>query len=460
MPTYLDVGVVRIQKYLTRSADLKGRRGASSLVATHTAVSAVQKEVPSVQPNLGLGDADGVVHLEVKEGFDAEVAAYAVLSYLSVRLPAAELEASWATADTYSAAYPELASMRETLPLRVLPSLMDVPLVQRCDGCAQAGATSKSGKDWLCSDCSARITAAGTRQIKKGAIGIDAEERLLDELNSGTRALTGPTTFEALAELGTDLKKNHLATVFIDGNGIGKWFEYVGKNSPAQYTNLSTMVTEVTKKALMNAAVSVQRHGSILATIPHVVGGDDVLVTVPASHAWAFTIEFLDTFGREIGERIGASELNGSGLDLPSVSAGIVIAKTAFPFSDAVSIASGLLKRAKTSNSGSRAAVCWLDVTRHGSVIPDWRKPRSLEWLIEHRDDLSSLSKMDQSALATFRAMSEVTDAGNSEASIIAKQSRRVNLTHLSPLLQPSSGEEVSTLADALDISRWWESGK
>jgi hypothetical protein len=456
MPTYLDVGVVRIQKYLTRTPDLKSRRGASSLVAVATSVDAVTSAVASVRANTQPGDADGVVHLMVIDGHAVEDAATEVMAHISRLMPAAELEASWATAPSYADGYPELARRREANPVRYFPSLMDIPLVQRCDGCAQAGAGSQQveGK-WFCGDCTARARAAGSRHPQKvGSGGLDAEQRLLKHLNGDTQSLRSPETFEDLALLGSDEKRNHLATIFIDGNGIGKWFEFVGKKAPSQYSTLSRMVTSATNSALQRAATLSQQDQSKLSTIPHVVGGDDVLVTVPASQAWLFTTTFLGVFADEINNNVVGLMLDAHQLRPPSASAGVLIAKTAFPFSDAVSIAGNLLKQAKASNKGTAPAVSWLDVTRHGPVVPVWRRPRTLEWVTDFADDLTYLAQLEHSSIATFRALSEVELPGRDEASVISRQASRLKITG-TPLLQPSNGEEVATLADALDIARW-----
>lgn len=472
MPTYLDVGLVRIQKYLNRTPKLTRRRGASAMVAMATAEASVVKAVAGVSANPEAVDADGVVHLIVSDvdGDPSEVASRVVLHLASI-LPAAEIEASWAVADDYAKAHGALEAKRNSSLMRLLPSAMDVPLVQRCDGCAQAGVSVRRKSetpgqkrlDGFCLDCEARNTAAGKRSLK-GAIGagLDAEQELLGQLNGGSTPadLSGAQEFEDLAKLGFDEKNNHLATVFIDGNKIGDWFRYVGKEHPQQIRDLSSAVTEATKAALLAGAKAIQRNTKTLATVVHIRGGDDVLVSVPADCAWNFTLSFLETFGTAMHASLQKLHFGeDSGPATPSASAGIAIAKTAYPLSDSIDIAAELLAGAKRSNKGSAAAVLWLDVTRHGPKPPELRKARSLEWLTKHREEISLITELEQSARSTLRAMCEVEQPTRTDADNIRSQCKRLGIM-IGTFTEPRESDHVLDLADLLDIARWWGTAK
>jgi hypothetical protein len=465
MPTYLDVGLVRIQKYLNRTPKLTRRRGASALVATATETGALVNAVAGLSANEEAVEADGVVHLIVDSG-EPEMAARQVLVYLAQVLPAAEMEASWASAPDYASAHSALEAKRAISPIRMFPSLMDVPLVQRCDGCAQAGVSAhrkaedlkQKRPDGFCADCEARHQAAGKRSANAAKEGsLDAEQELLSYFNSGSAAsgLVVATEFDDLAGLGSDEKSNHLATVFIDGNKIGNWFQFVGKNHPAQVRDLSEAVTKATEDALRAGATAIQKDPTTLSTIVHIRGGDDVLVSVPADRAWSFTLAFLDTFGNAMKKSLEGLGLTNGGLPNPTASAGIVIAKTAYPLSDSVEIADEMLKLAKRSNSGSAPAVMWVDVTRHGPKPPSTRQARSLDWLNQQTADIGVLAKLEQSTRSTLRAMCEIDHPSTQDANKIRSQSKRLGIP-VRLFTEARTAEDVGNLADLLDIARWW----
>ena len=465
MPTYLDVGLVRIQKYLNRTPKLTRRRGASALVAIATETTSVVNAAAGIRANDEAVEADGVVHLIIDSG-EPKVVAKQVLVYLAQALPAAEIEASWATAEDYASAHVALEAMRVLEPMRSFPSLMDIPLVQRCDGCAQAGVSAhrkaedprQKRQDGFCADCEARHQAAGNRSTNSAKVGsLDAEQQLLNYFNSGnvSSGLALAKEFEDLARLGSDEKSNHLATVFIDGNKIGNWFQFVGKTHPGQVRDLSEAVTKATENALRAGATAIQKDQTTLSTIVHIRGGDDVLVSIPADRAWSFTLAFLETFGSAMKDSLDVLGLANVGLQNPSASAGIVIAKTAYPLSDCVEIADEMLKLAKRSNSGSAPAAMWVDVTRHGPKAPSNRRPRSLEWLRQNTTDIGVLSKLEQSTRSTLRVMCEVENPSTQDANKIRSQSKRLGIP-LASFTEVRTPEEVGNLADLLDIARWW----
>jgi hypothetical protein len=158
VPKYLDVGVVRIQRYLARETTLKGQRGASALVQFATNAETICESVTGVSPNPDAVEADGVVHLIVNDELQESNAAHDVLRYLGDQLPSAELEASFASAPTYTEARSELLRMGAEQPIRRLPALAEFPIARRCDFCSSAPAQPRdnSGKS-ICPDCNLRL---------------------------------------------------------------------------------------------------------------------------------------------------------------------------------------------------------------------------------------------------------------------------------------------------------------
>jgi hypothetical protein len=105
VPTYLDVAVVRIQSYLARTPKLRGRRGASALLAHELMWERVKPALgESATSNPEAGAVDGVISLILKSGADPQEVARWAFAALREQLPAAELRAVWGGGETYAEA--------------------------------------------------------------------------------------------------------------------------------------------------------------------------------------------------------------------------------------------------------------------------------------------------------------------------------------------------------------------
>lgn len=460
MPTYLDVGVVRVQSYLARSADLRGRRGASGMIVEATSRAAIGAVVgDGAVSNTAAGEADGVVSLVLDGSAQPEVLAQQVLRSLRDALPAAQFEATWGDGSSYVEAYVhELAPRRMAgEALSWLPAVSELPLVRPCDRCAVGAAEthvwdSEKNRLAACRDCERRDAAAGRRSQHGPAAGRTAEEELLAALDAKDVA-----DFAALARLGPGPKTNHLATIYIDGNRVGDLFsaivEQAGETAGSVRETVSAAMVGATRSALEVAARAVWDPTMPLPVIPHVRGGDDVVVSVPAGLAWRFVRAYLGHFEQAMVEVVGQTALT---VSPPTASAGVVIAHQSYPFSTCIDLSERMLTRAKRAGRGRLSTIEWTDVTRHGHERQTG--PAALDaWSLADLDrawgELGSLSGLPRSARASLEEA-----VSHPVAPIAAARARRLierlDLGPARPFLDHASG--TSRLADALDLVRWW----
>lgn len=466
MPEYLDAAVVRIQPYIARTPELSLRRGASWMITRATGDEAVDAWIEegglhSAARNPEAGHADGVVTLTVPDGTAADCAAQLLL-HLRRLIPGADLQASWGQAATY-------LEFRGTQPrddqlLRALPPVADFPLAETCASCRT---DVRDGSGETCPDCTARAAAAGRRRARprpEAGEGADADvdalgtERLVIETVGRAlgRTLRPVRDMGDLARLGEESgNRNHVATVALDGNGMGGFFAALAAHGdPGIKKRISPEVSAATRSALIAAAGAVTKETDrFLPVIPHVLGGDDVVVSVTADRAWPFTRAFLAGFGAAMQAAAERLELTRSIRQrLPSMSAGLVFAHAKFPYARAVRLAEDALRRAKRDTRGAEPAVGWLDVTADGEEAPAWRSTQTLGALSRHAGDLSSLSGIPRSGR---QALARLLDSGTDEESRAAALTwaRRNGYPVVPALLDAGSVTEVRNL---LALTRWW----
>ena len=346
MTDYLDVAVVRIQSYLTRAPSLKGRRGASTMVSEASARARDQRP-RGTQVNDEAGAVDGVVSLRL-DGADSREAATAVLTRLRRALPASELTAALWRGPSYVAARGGTPAWTVEWP----PAVAEWPLAKTCDWCrtwpASARVTGTGGEPALyCVDCARRHPEAGAATDPRPGRAPGPERELL-------RLLPGhelPDDFAALARaLGRGIDDTHVATIYADGNGIGDLM--AARGHPPE---LADRIHKATWNAVVETVAALPRI-DVLPVIPHLVGGDDVLISLPAHLVWPGVRELLTRFG-EFDEGV-------------SLSAGVVCHHASEPLSDVVDLAGSLLAQAKRQQRG-RAAVAWQSITHDGPLPVD-----------------------------------------------------------------------------------------
>jgi hypothetical protein len=458
MPTYLDVAAVRIQQYITRTPALRLRRGASWLLSTATSADSVLEQFTTgtslvVVRNRDAGDADGIVALTVDRHTERQVAERVML-YLRERLPGVELQAVWATADSYLEAYPALAAQRSR-PLVSMPPQADFSLGTTCEECRvdlrTAGGT-------MCEDCRARDRGAGRRDFGTGRSEVreDAsatERAVLDGVNKRRSVALRPVGHLGdLARLGSvQGNRNHVATVALDGNGMGAFFAALAGTGNAELKrHISPAISAATREALIAAAAGIIRPDDRrLPVIAHVAGGDDVVVSVVADRAWTFVNGFQTAFASELRKVRLPADLE---VEMPSMSAGVVFAHHKFPYARAVRLADDMLRKAKHDTRGAQAAVCWLDVAEDGEQAPSWRRAFTRDELARHEEAVKAIAAVGNTGRQTLQRL---LSTGTEEESIAAVLSwaRRNGHTEIRRL---SGHLHVDDLRGLAAYTRWW----
>ncbi|TDC19425.1 hypothetical protein E1265_23925 [Streptomyces sp. 8K308] len=485
---YIDVAFVRIQRYLARTSRLRGRRSASAGMAEATDSAVIAARLPQglAAANGEAGQADGIVSLKLvdprPEGRQQRVRKVisAVLAELREEFPAAELQAVWGVGESYVSAYAHEIGPRTRRGdvehvWYDLPSLPEFPAARLCPLCGMDPATEKARlpeapevPELVCADCAHRLRRGARAAARVGESRKKSAEQRLQELLEVDEA---PDALENLAPLGAgDLKRNHLATVYIDGNAVGLFFKRLlaaAATKPALHDTkreLSRRLSELTEWSLLCATSQVletmgPERSARLPVVPHVVGGDDVLVSVPASYAWAFVVEYLKTFDAEMRDSLVGPVNLDHGLDLPvpSASAGLVFARHGQPMYLLVDLAEERLRAAKRRTGGAASSVAFLDLTTEGPQgVDDSPLPLSVLGQDATLDALDRLHRLPRSLRTRLaQAMRDHDDTVSAEG--LARRSGEFRA--IEPFLPGRDGRPPRsgiTLRHALRLVTWW----
>lgn len=396
MALYLEIGVVRIQEYICRTSGsdespLRLRRGASRMVSQATQPNNFGQL--GLQRNPETYDVDGVAHLFTSDPeLDGKQLAVDCLHHLRESIPAAHLKASWCRVETYSEAMQQLRDSRDAAEgnskdlgtISWLPPQADDALAKRCQTCAQGVAVSheKVGGElnWLCQDCSKRNqygtdTKNKSHSEKQTESAASPEDLAIHRIGKSIKpTLSRVANLQDLARLAParGAKRNHLATIYADGNSVGALFEALTEPDKAQQASkiLDNCVIQAVDQPFIEFISS---HTNALTTedgdltLPGVLttlGGDDVLLTVPASHGWWFAQSILSRFNDSARQKF--QELD-AGLTPPTLTAGLIFSHAKYPAEDVIGLASSAMRRAKALDGGGVSSIGWLDLTTDAS---------------------------------------------------------------------------------------------
>ncbi len=473
MPVYVDVGVQRIQEYLTRTSgaderQLQKRRGASRMVTDATHASGFADL--GLQPNRESYHIEGVAHL-VSDTISAEAArdlALRAADRLRKALPHAYVQATWASGDTYSAAHPLLDAARQGRAdpavagsLEFLPEVRDDPFGGRCKACGLASAGSAE----QCPDCDAR-DRAGARQAADPAAA-KAHPTPEEQVRAAASKVAGRTLapvahLTQLAKLPRDhsLKRNHVATVYADGNSVGQLFHGLSDRALAQ--RLSRDVDDAIRAAGAQALTDLlpecagdrlpEGAGGVLPAVVTVLAADDALVTVPAPLAWQFTCELIELFNRAMAASEAVAELTADGGVLPTLTAGIVFSHLKEPIETAITAAADTMRLAKRAHP-RQAAVGWTDLTHPGARADH----APLQWLTGHRRLLDRLCVEPASARTQWeRDLDDARAESIPEERLAAFLHTEFTRTGRRALAEAAL--PTADLARLLSAARWWRS--
>jgi hypothetical protein len=229
------------------------------------------------------------------------------------------------------------------------------PLVRRCASC---GARPASGCDprkkveirYLCRVCIKKVGKSGLQgqakleYFRKFEDQIKSEDFYLLGRPQGGKDLRGA---HDLSEISRADRESLVALIYADGDGVGKQLsalktlkEYSGKSR-----DLSFVMNCVVNRALahwlkpVKPEKSEQPQDDIHPFEIITIGGDDVLVIVPAGAALPVALEICDGFTKGLRDR--------GWQDAPGMSAGVVIAHSDNPIRFLRDLAEQLLKSAK-----------------------------------------------------------------------------------------------------------------
>ncbi len=506
---YAEVGVKHVQEYLGRSRHLWGRRGASDLLVLVTwtkqelegekkgltadvglkTVHEIVKQHSGVEINPDALDIDGVVAIRSSDRKKLEAAAHAIALNVRQFLPATTVSVDLFEAQSYAET---LAFDFHRSTTIYQPGLTEFPLARRCDECnsdmanytvecPSTPAIRKGSR--LCADCWQRMPRPNRTTVLRllqDLPGFEAEEIVLRKLlckrksrKKGTGisggGLSACKDFHDLAaqvktqEGHRTITNNHIATVFADGNGLGQLFarernEAATTGSMKQIKTLSSEIKGITRKALIKAVGEItQDADQVMPAIPHILGGDDIFVSVPATRVW----DFLPLFLRRMKKGFETKGLK----PMPSVSAGVVICHAAFPIGDQAEISEALMRQAKKHVAGDGWSFNWIDITAEGPQPLRERSPWLLREFEDRREALESLRDLPNSARSSLRTV--LRQPGNRNLALKHFMERSPEVDRVVSRLFPSAGgtpgkgdfrileTDFQILDDSLSITRW-----
>ncbi len=476
---YVDVAAVRIQHYIGRTPRLKGQRGASAWLSWATGAEQVTKvlqDTPALRAygtelNPEAGQADGLISVRFPEDSASQETAHAVAgmlaAYLRSVLPSLEISGLWGAGPSYLEAYrDQMKPLRDDPPLVSLPPSAGFPPLESCAECRAdpvAGQIEIHEKTpGVCLDCLARYQDLYRRPglARPPKLPIYREEADLARALGRDPVAGTAQDFQDLAALGgKETWHNHIATVHADGNAIGALFDRIAAyGDPDLKEQVSAAISAATRNSLLEATRTVlgEDPRETLPVIPHIVGGDDLVVSVVADRAWRFTVSYLDAFRAHARDIPGVGDASGAAL--PSASAGLVFAHMKFPFRRAAELAAGRLRAAKRQFHGISPSVAWLDVTRDGEQPPAALRAWALDDLLALEEALGALrTQVEPSGRAVLERL---VDTGRPVVSLarLREHARRLDRGAIvEPFLaglDPGPGTE--RMAGALSVARWW----
>ena len=237
------------------------------------------------------------------------------------------------------------------------PSLETLPVHRRCESCGKraAGVRDDVRDEWICVICSQKREhgRAERREFVKGFVQWVHENKRVDiprKRPDGKPRF--PEDLDTLA--GSD---GRIALLYADGNNMGDLLQLMP--SPASYRHFSQVLENATRDGLFSAlwaAFGEERLKDPNEPLPFEIialGGDDIVVVVPARYGWTLAVKVLEAFEQHPGIEKLQKELQGrvgKALRRPvslSLSAGLAIADVKYPVRFLFSLAEGLLKEAK-----------------------------------------------------------------------------------------------------------------
>jgi len=231
------------------------------------------------------------------------------------------------------------------------PFFETLPVYRRCDSCGKRAAQKwdVTKEEWLCEVCNQKRQKG--RQERRDFV--TAFQEWARQKQGFEGKFRHPEDLDTLAGAG-----GRIALLYADGNNMGELLQLMP--SPASYRHFSQVLESATRDSLFAAIWTVfgeDRLKDASQPVPFEIialGGDDVVVIVPAEYGWVLALQLLKEFEnhpgiqrleQELTERLGESILRRP-ISL-TLSAGLAIADVKYPVSFLFALAEGLLKQAK-----------------------------------------------------------------------------------------------------------------
>jgi hypothetical protein len=413
MTWWITVAAVRIQSWIQQTPQLAHMRGASKALRSVTSPSQVGSlpGLGAVRISAAESSVDGVVVATAPSRDEAAGAASALATHLGHELPGVQWEAWWAEAETYLAAYSRAADPFEGVPrLRRLPALQECGLVKSCLMCrSEPGQTGAEGSASGVLDdddrravltqgngCRVRLTQSGeskdAMRLREDEWALLPGERFARDFDHLARrgGLTATQVDPAKPgpSLGRKESRNHLATICADGNSVGAFFKGLATSTlPLQTVHAGAIraLNNSTWSAVNFAARTVAAAPDVVAIEPHFIGGDDVLVSVPAPLGWSFASHLARCFEDDLRQAFTtllATDMAGRSLSAAqaeeaaalqkrigelSLGIGMTFSHASFPFAEAHEVAEAAQHAAKQAGKGVASMIGWADITAQHS---------------------------------------------------------------------------------------------
>lgn len=459
MTHFVVVAAVRIQPWLARTPRLALIRGASRALHEVTTKGTVEKVLTRAglsQPNttvaVDAGDVDGVIVVQTTNA-QLDTVRRVLRQHVRQELPGLE----WTVWDgQVPTVFDALKASKDRSEL-VLAEVMTVPFAQRCEGCGMETAAKQVTADqslWFGPDCLARWAGGQSG----GRPGHTYRDRLSIPGADPPATMNDLASAPGKADQRADRyggKRNHLAVVCADGNSIGDLFNGIPEQQRA--TAVSAL-DAATQQALTAAAHAVTDQKIVVE--PHFVGGDDILVSVPAPLAWSFALHLARSFEQILSEYLHTVT---PGEVSASLGIGLCFSHEAYPFAHAREVSFAAMKEAKRATRGRAAAVGWADLTAEDQVVPG--RHRTVAQLQRLRAGAATGADLVVSATNSARAqIAAEIDQGSGRFSAperavdrLTNQARRSNDHPFEDWLNSVPAQEaIDELRTSISLARWW----
>ena len=188
-------------------------------------------------------------------------------------------------------------------------------------------------------------------------------------------------------------KNDWIAIVHIDGNGLGKVVQQLGKDRKKFY-QFSTLLDQATTKAANEAfKVIEETHGfsyNKLPICPVVLGGDDLTAIIRGDLALPYAKKFITEFERETSQGEMKALLSKANMNKLTACGGIAYIKASFPFYYGYKLAEELCHAAKTDAKAinkENVPSCLMFHKVQDSFVQSYKDIKARELELKPKDD-------------------------------------------------------------------------